>query len=153
MDALAAIKVMRPFNCLMAAFATAIGYWASLERFALSWPLCLALAAAFLVCGAGQALNDYFDRVVDRKIKPDRPIPSGRLPAKFVLAESLLLFAAGNALAFQVNSAAFTISVVFTLLLIAYSSLLKKINHYPCTAMAKISETGCMYWIIARLST
>ena len=129
MDALAAIKVMRPFNCLMASFATAIGYWASLERFALSWPLCLAMVAAFFVCGAGQAINDYFDRAVDRKIKPDRPIPSGRLPAKFVLVESLLLFAAGNALAFQVNSAAFTISVVFTLLLIAYSSLLKKIKY------------------------
>ncbi|HIH17082.1 MAG TPA: UbiA family prenyltransferase [Candidatus Diapherotrites archaeon] len=129
MKPLAAIKVLRPTNCFMAALATAIGYWASLSRFLVTVDLFTAMLAAFLVCGAGQAINDYFDRSIDRKTKPHRPIPSGKLSARFVLAESLFLFVAGNALAYQVNAAAFLISLVFTGLLLAYSSLLKKMKY------------------------
>lgn len=48
------------------------------------WPL-IALGAALcgpLVCGASQAVNDWFDRHVDAINEPGRPIPSGRLPGR-----------------------------------------------------------------------
>jgi len=35
-----------------------------------------------LVCGASQAVNDWYDRHVDAINEPHRPIPSGRLPGK-----------------------------------------------------------------------
>ena len=125
----AVIQVIRPFNCLMASMATAIGYWVSLDHFLLSRPLALAMAAAFLVCGAGQAINDYFDRALDQKTKPRRPIPSGRIPARWVLGQALALFAAGNLLALQLKPVSSAISLAFTLLLIAYSWKLKKVKY------------------------
>jgi chlorophyll/bacteriochlorophyll a synthase len=53
------------------------GRWASVL-------LGLALAGP-LVCGASQALNDWFDRDVDALNEPDRPIPSGRVPGNWGL--------------------------------------------------------------------
>lgn len=46
-------------------------------------PAALALGvcvAGPLVCGASQAVNDWFDRHVDAVNEPARPIPSGRVP-------------------------------------------------------------------------
>jgi UbiA prenyltransferase family len=44
------------------------------------WPayLLLMLASVCLYCG-GMAWNDFFDREKDRRERPDRPIPSGRI--------------------------------------------------------------------------
>jgi len=39
-----------------------------------------AVLAGPLVCGASQAVNDWFDRDVDAINEPNRPIPSGRIP-------------------------------------------------------------------------
>ncbi len=38
-----------------------------------------------LVCGASQAVNDWFDRHVDAINEPDRVIPSGRMPGRWGL--------------------------------------------------------------------
>jgi chlorophyll/bacteriochlorophyll a synthase len=38
-----------------------------------------------LVCGASQAVNDWYDRHVDAINEPDRPIPSGRIPGRWGL--------------------------------------------------------------------
>ncbi|HEY0779882.1 MAG TPA: chlorophyll synthase ChlG [Gemmatirosa sp.] len=52
-----------------------------------------------LVCGASQAVNDWFDRHVDAVNEPGRPIPSGRVPGMWGLgvavAWSALALAAG----------------------------------------------------------
>lgn len=42
-----------------------------------------------LVCGASQAVNDWFDRHVDAINEPHRPIPSGRIPGQWGLAIGL----------------------------------------------------------------
>ena len=44
------------------------------------WPGCLLLmaASACLYCG-GMVWNDYFDRELDHRERPDRPIPSGKI--------------------------------------------------------------------------
>jgi len=51
------------------------------------WPAALtgAILAGPLVCGASQALNDWFDRDVDAINEPGRPIPSGRIPGRLGL--------------------------------------------------------------------
>ena len=36
-----------------------------------------------LLCGASQAVNDWFDRHVDAVNEPSRPIPSGRVPGRW----------------------------------------------------------------------
>jgi chlorophyll/bacteriochlorophyll a synthase len=43
-----------------------------------------------LLCGASQAVNDWFDRHVDAINEPDRPIPSGRIPGHWGLAIAIV---------------------------------------------------------------
>ncbi len=43
------------------------------------------LLAGPLLCGASQAVNDWFDRHVDAINEPDRVIPSGRMPGRWGL--------------------------------------------------------------------
>lgn len=38
-----------------------------------------------LICGTSQAVNDWFDRHVDKINEPNRPIPSGRIPGRWGL--------------------------------------------------------------------
>ena len=56
----------------------------------------LALAFSLLYTG-GMYLNDAFDRESDRRERPERPIPSGRVAAGFVFAIGFGLLAAGVA--------------------------------------------------------
>ncbi|GKQ35925.1 SCO3242 family prenyltransferase [Streptomyces sp. A012304] len=48
---------------------------------------------------AGMALNDYADATVDAVERPDRPVPSGRVPRRTALAVASALTAAGLGLA------------------------------------------------------
>jgi geranylgeranylglycerol-phosphate geranylgeranyltransferase len=80
----------------------------------------------FLITGAGNAINDYFDIDIDRINKPDRPIPSGKISLRTALYFSLALFAAGSIIAASINMICGAIAVVNSLLLIYYASTLKR---------------------------
>lgn len=120
------VGLLRPLNCIMAAFAVFVGYSVSIRAFQFNRQIALAMLAAFLVCGAGQAINDYFDRQIDKKKNPRKPIPSGAISAGAALYYSFALFIAGNAAAWLVNQTAFAIANAFTLLLVLYSAFLGK---------------------------
>jgi len=59
----------------------------------------LLILAALCVYHGGMALNDWADREEDRRVRPDRPIPSGAVPAGAALAVALALLVAGPLLA------------------------------------------------------
>ena len=52
-----------------------------------------------LLCGASQAVNDWFDRHVDAINEPSRPIPSGRVAGRWGLAIAILVTALSLAVA------------------------------------------------------
>ena len=54
----------------------------------------LAIIVVFLFTGAGNTLNDYYDRATDKINHPDRPIPSGKIKARSALIFSYALFCA-----------------------------------------------------------
>jgi 4-hydroxybenzoate polyprenyltransferase len=58
----------------------------------------LPLGSVFLYAG-GMALNDYADRDLDTIERPERPIPSGRVPARCALGIATALMAVGVGLA------------------------------------------------------
>jgi len=69
---------------LAAAFCAAVGYYISGGRgLADVWPTAVFTA---LVTGAGNIINDYHDVDIDRINKPRRPLPSGRISARVVVA-------------------------------------------------------------------
>jgi 4-hydroxybenzoate polyprenyltransferase len=57
----------------------------------------LMIACSFLYV-AGMFLNDAFDREIDARERPERPIPSGAIAASEVFAAGLVLLAIGVAL-------------------------------------------------------
>ncbi|WP_214323501.1 SCO3242 family prenyltransferase [Nonomuraea sediminis] len=57
------------------------------------------VAGSICLYWAGMALNDYADREVDARERPERPIPSGRVSPGAALGASVGLTAAGLALA------------------------------------------------------
>ena len=62
-------------------------------------PLLATMGAAVCLYAAGLLANDFFDRHVDAKERPTRPIPSGSVKANGVLVAALLFTLAGLFLA------------------------------------------------------
>jgi len=91
-----------------------------------------------LITSAGFAINDYFDRESDAVIKPKRPIPSGALSLKQVVAISGVLFGAGLILAFYINWLSFIIIATDSLLLLIYSTLVKRRSGFLANVLVGI---------------
>lgn len=87
------IQLLRPANVVTALADVLAGVAvAGLQhRRALPW---LLLATACLYAG-GVVLNDFFDRHTDRVERPERPIPSGRVPAAAAAVLGGVLLLAG----------------------------------------------------------
>lgn len=118
------LKLIRPLNCLMAAFAALIG--AYLGNITVILPTSLAMASAFLICGGGMVINDYYDRDLDFIHNSDRPIPSGKVSLKAALVFSFLLFSIGIFLSFWINTSVFVLAIVNSLFLVGYAKELQK---------------------------
>jgi len=87
----------------------------------MSLSIYIAMVAAFLIAGAGNAVNDYVDVDADKINKPKRPIPSGKIKPRPALAFSAALFAIGILLALVINkNIVLLIAAVNTFLLIIY---------------------------------
>ncbi len=86
------------------------------------------MVSSGLLYVAGIALNDYFDMETDRRERPGRPLPSGRVPRAHALAIAIAAIAAANAtIALTVNSlASLAISVALTGAIVAYDYSLKR---------------------------
>lgn len=85
-----------------------------------------ASLAAALVCGGGNALNDYLDIESDRINHPNRPLPSGELPPFMAIIMSLALDIAAIISAAAVNLVVLVIVVLSIILLAVYNFSLKK---------------------------
>src|SRR5262245_32564273 len=60
------------------------------------WPtVCCLLAASAFLYSAGMVLNDVFDLEEDRRDRPFRPLPSGRVIRKTAIVLGVSLLAAG----------------------------------------------------------
>jgi geranylgeranylglycerol-phosphate geranylgeranyltransferase len=113
---------------LLTAFAitkTVIGYETILLIF---------FSMAFIT-SAGFSINDYFDRESDAVIKPRRPIPSGVLSLKQVVAISAILFAMGLALTLLINWLSFLILLADCVLLVFYSALIKRKSGFAANVL------------------
>jgi len=129
------LRLIRSGNCTMAAIAATIGVFIvyniliSNISAGIPFPLfesILVFLTVFLITGAGNAINDYYDIDIDRINKPDRPIPSGRIGLSTALYFSLALFVLGTLFAFMINPVCGIIALINSLLLIYYARTLKR---------------------------
>ncbi len=117
------LEILRPMNCLMAGIAAIIGL-----LIAGMWKTetaALIFVAVFLITGAGNSVNDFFDKDIDAVNRPKRPIPSGRISSSAALRWSLALFVSGCALAGLLDRFCLSLAVINSVLLFFYGRNLK----------------------------
>jgi geranylgeranylglycerol-phosphate geranylgeranyltransferase len=117
------LEILRPMNCLMAGTAAIIGLLISGGR-SIETAILIFLTV-FLITGAGNTVNDYFDRMIDAINRPKRPIPSGRIGSGAALNWSLALFVGGCVLAGLVGRLCLAVAVINSLLLFFYARNMK----------------------------
>jgi geranylgeranylglycerol-phosphate geranylgeranyltransferase len=103
------------------------------------------LSMAFIT-SAGFSLNDYFDRESDAVIKPKRPIPSGTLSLKQVVAIAVILFVVGLSLAAWINHLSLIILLIDSILLVVYSAAVKRKSGFAANILVGIlTGTAFLY--------
>lgn len=128
------LQLLRPANVITALADVLAGFAVAglANRGAVPW---LLGSTACLYAG-GIVLNDFFDRAIDRLERPERPIPSGRVPpgAAAALGGGLLL--AGVALAFAGTPAAGWIAAAIAAAVLLYDARGKRYAPVAAANMA-----------------
>ena len=122
------LSMTRPLNCLMGAVGVLLASVIcvgldGLDRFADE--IVMSMAVVVLFTAAGNYLNDYFDREVDKRAHPGRPIPRGTVRASNALTISLCLFASTAVLGWTIGLTSFLIVLTSIVIMSAYEVLLK----------------------------
>jgi len=124
-SAKAAIQLLRPNVCAMAVLGLAIASIIfGINIFSIHFAL--AAIAAFLICGGGNAINDYFDFEIDKINMPKRPIPSGGISRKSALHLFWIVSVAGLALSYFAGAAFLSIALFNFIVSSLYAWKLKK---------------------------
>ena len=126
--AAAYVGLLRPGNCAMGAFGVLLAaiVCAGPSGVEESWlEVALSMAVVMAFTGAGNALNDYFDREVDKVAHPDRPLPRGLLPPRTALRLAVILFVAAISLSLFVSIWSVTIVIASVFAMLVYEVLLK----------------------------
>jgi len=123
------VDLLRPLNCVIAAFAILVGAVVAVGpngMGAVALQVSVAALVGFMFTGAGNALNDYFDRDVDRVNHPGRPIPSGRVSMTNALAFAIFLFTLAAVLGIFTGLLAFTVVLVNLIAMVTYEARFKR---------------------------
>ena len=121
------IKLLRPLNGIMSVIAVWIGSLLAAGPVIPGRALIYGMIAVFLVSGGGMAVNDIFDIDIDRRNRPKRPLPSGKVSTAKAKIYAALLFIIGNFFGLLLGRQEFAITLVSSILLIAYAWKLKKV--------------------------
>ncbi len=116
------LRLIRPLNCLMVSLAILVGYSLSTNyNFSNIESLLLAMIAGFLITGGGNAINDFFDVKIDKKVHPERPLVKKMLTPLGAKEISAFLFYFGVTSTFVINWKCFLIALINSVFLVLYS--------------------------------
>ena len=118
-------ELLRPTNAFAASILTGIGAFVAGGVTAVPLLVTAAVAATFLGTGAGNAINDYFDREIDAHNRPDRPLPRGAVTPAQALWFSIACFAAAVALTLLLPLLAIAIALFNLVALVSYTQVFK----------------------------
>ena len=121
------LELVRPVNCVMIGFAVIVGAFVSRPPAVPAAQLALGFLTGLFVCAYSMAVNDVYDLEVDRVNRPERPIPSGRVPLEGAARLSYAMLAAGMACSvLSLNPLAVLIAAAYAALSWLYNSRAKK---------------------------
>jgi len=97
-------------------------------------PLLTTSGCLFL---AGMSLNDYFDYKIDKKERPQRPIPSGKVPRKNALFLGMIFLVTANIVSIFVGLETAIVTIVISLLIFSYDF---KTKNFPIIGILTLSS-------------
>jgi 4-hydroxybenzoate polyprenyltransferase len=104
------------------------------------WPeFLLLLGGSSCLYLAGMVFNDVFDREVDARERPRRPIPSGRVTVRGATALGAVLTGAGLLLPAIAGTSSFIVAAILTACIFAYDGALKS------TVVGPLAMGGCRF--------
>jgi geranylgeranylglycerol-phosphate geranylgeranyltransferase len=121
-------RLFRLGNCVMGAFGALLAAIVcvgldGIGDFGTQVAFSMSVVIAFTA--AGNSLNDYFDREVDRVAHSERPIPSGAVAPSGALVASVALFAIALILGIMINLWSIGIVVTSIAIMVGYERYLK----------------------------
>jgi geranylgeranylglycerol-phosphate geranylgeranyltransferase len=108
--------------------------------------LALVVLSAICISSGGFAFNDYIDQESDAIVKSNRPIPSKVIAPWEALVASIILFAIGLFAAQRINWLCFELALMIIVLLVAYSTVIKKsVGYFGSFLMGFLIGTSFVY--------
>ena len=86
-----------------------------------------AVGAALCLYSAGLITNDRFDLEEDRRDRPRRPLPSGRVSTRAAVAVALILIALGVALAAVAGLLSCAVAATLAVMMVLYNAWAKRV--------------------------
>lgn len=123
------LKIIRPVNCLIGIIGVLIGGLVSIgpdifnEQYLIK--LILGMVIAFFFMAAGNMMNDYFDRELDKINHPSRPIPAGLIQPKNVIISVIIIYIVILILGIFINFYMVLILIIALVLMVSYELMLK----------------------------
>jgi geranylgeranylglycerol-phosphate geranylgeranyltransferase len=164
------VELTRPVNAIAAGVLTFIGAFVVVgvppgpERLHVG----AAVGATIFATGAGNAINDYFDREIDAINAPGRPIPRGAVSARGALWFSVVLFAMAIGLALTLPVVAIALAVINLAALVSYTEVFKGLPGagnvvvgylggstflFGAAAVGRLTTTAGVLFLLAAVST
>lgn len=118
------LELLKPITWFPPMWAFGCGVVSSGASIVHHWPMLVAgvILCGPMVCGASQAVNDWYDRHVDAINEPNRPIPSGRIPGRWGFYVAIIWTVLSLLLGASLGLWGFAATVVGLLLAWAYSA-------------------------------
>lgn len=128
------LRLMRPANIITAWADILVGFVASGIYLPVSFSGFLHSASGFLpglgwlllattgLYGGGVVMNDVFDLEIDRKERPERPLPSGKADVRGATVLGIALLLLGVMAAAQVNGRSALLAFVVAILAVVYDA-------------------------------
>jgi len=104
----------------------------TLSQIALVQVLFVVTISILLYC-VGIILNDYFDFTIDKKERPNRPLPSGKISRKIAIILAFIFSILALILSFIVSMQTLAISSILLAVIFGYDKYLKKTSVGPYT--------------------
>jgi heme O synthase-like polyprenyltransferase len=112
-----------------------------------NWRLGLMLVAMSSFYVGGMYLNDYFDRAVDGRERPERPIPSGHISAHAVAAIGFCLVGAGAIATAAMGPAAAAMAALLAISIVSYDL------HHKANPFAPVVMGACRALVYGATAT
>lgn len=116
-------RIIRPVNSIVAGLAAALAYLIATGTVIPS--VILLIVIVFLITGAGNTINDYFDLSIDLVNRPERPLPSGTVTVRGAMIFAAILFTGGILVSLFTNPYCAFFAAFNSFLLVGYAKSLK----------------------------